>query len=317
MTQSLLYQRTPCTLKQVAHSTCPNGYSEEVYEQFLLERNPTISRSEANLSPNKPILLQTPGKADTVANIASLNACTREQHNMLADLSSYAGGAAVMGVASFLWDNKIPDQVGQLLTFGGSGMGASTASSNAILSAINNYDRALNNYETLKNHRAAPRSIRAAKAQAKRAFEIMNQELAQRSFHYLNSAEFKMQQTTNAAGRKVWQSIPIRDNIDVQKLAKFAKFGKALGPGVIVLDGGLRANKVNSMRVAGDPSWKRERFIQTGSFIIAVGTGLAIAAALTPLGLIIAFAAGGVAGLVADNAASTLLATIHDSFFND
>ena len=104
-----------------------------------------------------------------------------------------------------------------------------------------------------------------------------------------------MRQTTNATGRPVWESIPVRDTADVQKLARFAKVGRVAGPGFILLDGYLRANSVHHAWKNGDPAWKREAVVQSGAFAggIAAGAAIGFVIALTPVGLAVAVVAAG------------------------
>jgi hypothetical protein len=53
----------------------------------------------------------------------------------------------------------------------------------------------------------------------------------------------------------------------VIKLQKLAKFGRVAGPGLILLDGGLRAASVYKDYRANDPRWKRGAFVEGGSFV--------------------------------------------------
>lgn len=222
-----------------------------------------------------------------------------------------------MGLASFLWDTKLPEQTGDLVTFGGNGMGASTAAASAVLSAIDRYDRALQEFEQLKNHRAAPRTLRAAEIRAKHAFDAMNTKLNRQAFGYLNNINYKMRTSTNLTGREVNQSIPIRDNNDVRKLAKLAKAGRVLGPGVILLDGYLRAKHVKQLRARNNPNWKRERFVQTGAFLGGIAAGVAIGIILAPAGIVVALFAGGAAGLLSDKITQVGLREIYDGLIHD
>lgn len=316
MSQSILYTPRTCKLKDIAHSTCPNGFDPSVYEELLLERNPTVNASRINA--NKAIILpETGSQFKGATNLHRLESSNRQEREVLSSLSNHAGGAAVLGLANFLQETKIPEQTGDLVTFGGNGMGASVSASSTVLGAISSYDHALNDYEQLKNNRAAPRTVHAAKLKAERAFEKMNNAFNKQAFGYLNNLDYKMRATTNVNGRKVWESIPVGNNGDVQKLAKLAKVGRVLGPGVILLDGYLRANKVHHMRKNNNPNWKRERFVQSGAFVAGVATGVLIGLALTPAGIIVALAAGGAAGIILDSVVQDRLEAFYDRFLND
>lgn len=312
MSQSVLYNTSQRSINNIAHSTCPIGIEPSAYQSLILETN----NNPSTLAANKPLVLPSNGN-NQVSNFHRLKACSRKEHEVLANLSNCASGAAVMGLASFLWESKIPEQADNLVTFGGSGMGASTAASSALLGAIDRYDRALAHYEQLKNHRAAPRTLHGAELQAKRVFDSMNSLINRQAFGYLNNINYKMRTTTNLNGRKVTESIPIHNNTDVQKLAKLAKAGRVLGPGVILLDGYLRANKVHHMYASNNPNWKRERFVQTGAFIGGIVAGVAIGMALAPAGIIIALFAGGAAGLLTDKIVQGSLRKIYDEIIDE
>jgi len=323
MSQAILYSKSPCSLKSIAHSTCPSGISQEAYEHLLLNSNNRAVNIDSMMVKNKPVYLSAQDtQKQRVTNLHRIEACTREEQEVLSNLSLYAGGNAVMGLASLLWDTKIPDIVGDLNTFGGNGMGAAVAKSSNLMGAIDNYDKALKEFEDLKNHRAAPRSIRGAKIRVESAFRAMNEEFSRMSSSYLNrssnkmmdKAQFGMRTSSNARGKQIWQSIPVSDNADIQKLAKLAKVGRAAGPGFIVLDGYIRLSNVNNMKKENNPAWKREAFVQGASFAVGIAAGAAIGAVLVPTiaGLAIAIVAAGAVALFVDYAARTIFGALWD-----
>ena len=316
MAQALLYSKTPRSLQSIAHATRPIGTEPEQYESRLLQANASHPNLNSTVTPFRPTIL-TEGDNARVTNLHRIQACPAENQAVLANLSLHAGGAATMGLASFLWETKIPDAIGDMNTFGGNGIGAAVAKSNPVLAAIGEYDHAVKNYEDLLNHRAAPRTLRGAKAHMERAFEAMNRQFNRAALPYLNNAEYKMRQTTTVTGKPVWESIPVRDNADVIKLEKLTKVGRIAGPGIIAIDGYLRANKVHHMRKENNPAWKREAFIQGGAFAagIIVGAAIGTVVTLTPGGLIIAFIAGGVAGVTLDRIAQSGFGRLHDLMF--
>lgn len=219
-----------------------------------------------------------------------------------------------MGLAAMMWDTKLPDIVGDLNTFGGSGISVATAKSSKIIAAVNEYDISLARYHDLENHRAAPRTLRAAKTQVELAFRAMNEQFSRASLNYLNNSEYKMRAAKTVTGKDVWESIPVRDNADVIKLEKLAKFGRIAGPGAITFDGYLRANKARHMRLAQDPEWKREAFVQAGAFVGGIVAGAAISAALVPAGasLVVVLVAAGTAAILADRTMQFELGKIFD-----
>lgn len=313
MASSIYYPRTVTSSQQIARNTCPADMTSEEFEHKFLSENRLSAGSNSICPPNRPLAVPSSDRSDTVS-IGPIQACTPEEQNTLAHLSQYAGGAAVMGLADMLWDTKIPDVLGDLNTFGGNGMGAAVAQSNKVLGAINKYDHANKHYEDMKNHRAAPRMVNAAKLRAQAAFKEMNQILHAKSLNYLNNNSFRMRQTTNAAGRTVWESIPVRDTADVQKLTRFAKIGRVAGPGFIVLDGYLRANDVYHSRKNNDPNWERKAVVQSVSFGAGIGAGIFIGAviAFTPVGLAIGIVAGGAAAVGADYLVKDLVGRVYD-----
>lgn len=301
MPSSVYYPRTVTSSHDIARNSCPTGMTSEAFEQRFLSANGHPSGSPCICPAHRPVVVPS-GDWDNSVSIAPLRACTAEQQLTLSHMSHYAGGAAVMGLADLLWDTRIPDVVADLNTFGGNGMGAAVAQSNKVLDAINKYDLANKHYEDMKNHRAAPRMLNAAKLRAQSAFKEMNQILHAKSLNYLNNNTFRMRQTTNATGRTVWESVPVRDSADVQKLSRLAKFGRVASPGFIVLDGYLRANNVHYSWQNNDPNWERKAVVQGVSFGAGIGVGAVIGMVVTftPMGLAIGIVAAGAAAVGMD-----------------
>ncbi len=315
MSSSIYFPRTVISSKDVVRKTCPVDLVPEEFEKEFLAVNGKSTGSQCIFPPNKPLVVPTTGQRSSVC-IAPLKACTAEEQQTLSCMSHYAGGVATIGLASLLWDTKIPDIVADLNTFGGNGMGAATASSSRILSAINEYDLANKHYEDLKNHRASPAMISAARTKAEVAFRKMNRVFNEKSLDYLNNNTFGMRETTNAAGRTVWESIPVRDTKDVQKLSKFAKVGRVAGPGFIVLDGYLRANSVHNSWKNKDSDWQRKAVVESVSFGAGIATGVLVGAviAMTPVGLIVGVVAGGAAAVGMDYGVKEIVGWMYDQW---
>jgi hypothetical protein len=313
MPSSIYYPRTVTSSQEIARNTCPADMTSEEFEKRVLSANGQSSGIQRICPANRPVVVPSAGQGNPVS-IGPIKACTFEEQQTLSHMSQYAGGAAVMGLANLLWDTKIPDIVGDLNTFGGNGMGAAVAQSSEVLGAIDKYDHANKLYEDLKNHRAAPRTVNAAKSRAEAAFKEMNRALNAKSLKYLNKNTFGMRQTTNAAGRTVWESIPVRDTADVQKLARFAKVGRVIGPGFIVLDGYLRANDVHHSWKNNDPNWERKAVVQGVSFGAGIGVGavIGLVVAVTPVGLVIGIVAGGAAAVGADYLVKDFVGRMYD-----
>lgn len=313
MPTSIYYPRTPSSSKKIAQKTCPADMTSEEFERMFLAANGKSPDRQCVCSPSKPVVVP-PSAQDRSVSIAPLKACTDEQRQTLSHMSHYAGGATVMGLANLLSDTKIPEAVGDLTTFGGNGMGSAVAQSDRVLGAINKYDLANKHYEDLKNHRAAPRTLNAAKTRAQAAFKEMNQVLNEKSLNYLNNNTFGMRQTTNATGRTVQESIPVRNTMDVEKLAKFAKAGRVAGPGFIVFDGYLRGKDVYQSWQNNDPNWQRKAVVQGVSFGAGIYAGAAIATviAITPVGLAIGIVAGGAAAVGIDYGVKEVVGGLYD-----
>ncbi|WP_339806753.1 hypothetical protein, partial [uncultured Marinobacter sp.] len=281
----------------------------------FLAANGQSSGHQCICPPNKPLVVPSSGQGDSVC-IAPLKACTAEEQQTLSHLSHYAGGAATMGLANLLWDTKIAQYVGDLNTFGGNGMGAAAAQSNRVLSAINDYDLANKRYEDLKNHRASPAMINSAKMQADAAFKKMNRVLNDKSLNYLNNNTFGMRQTTNAAGRTVWESIPVADTADVRKLTGLAKVARVAGPGVVVFDGYLRASSVHRSWKNNDPNWQRKAVVEGSSFGLGILAGAVIGTviAVTPVGLAIGIVVAGATAVGVDYAVKDFAGWMYDQW---
>lgn len=301
MTSSVYYPRTLSTPRDVADQFCPQGESSEEFRQRFLSVNGTLT-ARSLCPPKRPVMVPSATRSRPVS-LGPLNARTAEEQNTLAELGHYAGGAAVMGTARLMSDLRLDDIAGNMMTYGGGGIDAAAALSDKVLSAIHYYDHVNNEYQKLKNHRAAPGTLRSAEQVVERAFIKMNRELNARSLNYLNNHAFGMRQTTTVTGRPAWESIPVADSIDVQRLARFARAARIAGPGMIVLDGGLRTQGVYSAWRNGDPNWKREAFVEAGSFTggIAMGVLVGLTLAATPVGLVLAIVAGGAMAVGADH----------------
>lgn len=311
MASAIYYPKSVTSPREIARNACPADMSSEEFARQFMAANWADSQP-AVCRPNRPLTIPVTG-LDASVDTSPIMACSMEEQRTLSHLSQYAGGAAVMGMADLLFETKIPNIVGDLNTFGGNGMGAALAQSDTVLSAINKYDLANKQYEDLKNHRAAPRMVHAAKMRAEGAFKEMNQVLFSRCKNYLNNNTFRMRQTTNATGRTVWESIPVRDTADVQKLTKLAKIGRVAGPGFIMVDGYLRANGVYRSWENGE-NWERKAVVEGGSFLAGIGAGVLIGAviAVTPVGLAVGIVAGGAAAVGADYAFKDIIGWLYD-----
>lgn len=208
-----------------------------------------------------------------------------------------------MGTARLLSHLRLNEIMANMMTYGGGGISAAAALSDKVLSSIHYYDHVNAEYQKLKNHRAAPSTLRSMEQVVQRAFDKMNRELHARPLDYLNNTAFGMRQTTTVTGRQAWESVPVADAVDVQRLSRFAKAARIAGPGVVVLDGGLRTHAVYSAWQSGNPEWKRMAVVEGGSFAagIAAGAAVGLILAATPVGLMLGIVAGGAVAVGADH----------------
>ena len=315
MPSSLYYPRTPTSSQTFVAKACPTGMSSDDFEQKFLSTNRISTGKSCVLPPDLPVIVPSARDGSCVST-APIRACTPSQQRTLAHLSQYAGGDAVLGLAQLLWDTKIPDIVGDLNTFGGTGMSTAAAISNKVLAAVNKYDIANKQYEDLKNHRAAPATLNAAKAKADAAFKEMNKIFNEKSMKYLNNSASAMRETTNATGKAVWESIPVVSTADVQKLTKLAKIARVAGPGVVLIDGFLRANDVHHRRKNKDSDWEKHAVMQGSGFTMALVTTVAISAflAATPVGLAVGIVVGGFAGVGSDRLVKEVAGWAYDQW---
>lgn len=312
MASSIYYPRNLCTPLDIANQFCPPGNTPEEFQQRFLSANHFLT-AKSQCPPSRPVMV--PGAhQDSSLNLGPLNACTAEEQRTLAELGRYAGGSAVLGTAKLMADLRLNEIAGNMLSYGGGGISAASALSDKVLSAIHYYDTVNSEYQKLKNHRAAPSTLRSFEKVVERAFTKMNQELHARSLDYLNNQTFGMRQATTVTGRQVWESIPVADSLDVQRLSRFAKAARIAGPGMLVLDGGLRTHNVYQAHQTGDPNWKRMAVVEGGSFAAGIGMGVLIGAAIafTPVGLAIGIFVGGAVAVASDHLFKRFFNFIYD-----
>ena len=313
MTDYLHYSDAQHSLDDIGNSACHGTMSDDTKAQ-LYTANPHIQQPTGPNYHCSPILL--PGSVTSRSQPFQLPQCTPQEYQRLNSLSAYAGGAATMALAELIDELKVPSFAGDLNTFGGNGIGAAAQASSFMIGDIAHYDTLLKEYHDLKNHRAAPATLMQQEAKLKRAFKKMNASLNQRGQHILHKHAGKTKEVLNARGKVGYQSIPVGSQVDVQRLAKLAKFGKVAGPGFMLLDGFFRYNKVATMRQQNNEKWKREAVVQGVSFLAGIGAGVAIAfmIGIAPVGLVIGLVAAGVVAVIADKAATKGINTLYDGF---
>jgi hypothetical protein len=206
------------------------------------------TQPDAKKLKHSPIIL--PG--DNNANIR-IPHCTPQEHKTLSALSHMVGGAGVMALADIVWEVTKDNGT----TFN-AGAGASVAkTSSFILNSIDSYQKELKIYEDLRNHGGVKTTLKRQEPKLRKAFKHMNETLDRKGQHFLHKHVAKTREVKNLNGRIVRESIPITSHAYVGKLANLAKIGKVAGPGMILLDGFLRYDKVSDMHKANNPQWQR------------------------------------------------------------
>ncbi len=310
MSQLLYYPRQSCSLSDIASEVCHDANAASQYTQELLAANHNIAQANNKQLAGRPLIL--PNASSTSGHIPI---CSAQEHKTLSTLSRSIGGVGTMALAELYDFITPPNLYGNLTTFTSGAGAAVTANAQYILKTIAEYDNANKIHQAYENHRAAPATIARAKPKVDKAFKKMSRLLDRKGQQLLHKHAFKTRQVKNMTGRIVTESIPISSLPEVKSLARLAKAGRVLGPGLVVLDGGLRAHNTYNMYKSNDPGWKREAVVQSAGFLMGVGTAGAIGMAvmmLVPGGFLLAIAAGGLMALGTDAGTKKLAGLVYD-----
>jgi hypothetical protein len=306
----LHYAQDTCSLNDIVKNTCINPVDIDTYTQVLAAANHGVANPSNNEPPHIPFILPESATSSSF----HIPACTPQEHNTLKSLSQSMGGAGVMALADLLWETKLPSYIGDANTFAGGVGAATTTTSSHMLHTIAKYETLLKEYEDLRNHRATAATLNRKSPALKAAFNEMNTLFNRKGQSILHKHAVKTKMVVNQTGRVVSESIPISSQADVQKLASLAKIGRIAGPGLIVLDGYIRANGVYHAYNANDPTWKRQAVVQSAGFtagVIAAGA-IGFLIALSPLGLVVGLVVGGAAALGVDFFATNIAGRAYD-----
>lgn len=308
MSTLLHYPQQACSLDSIiAASQCATDEQAD-FEKRIKQAN---TAHKANLSS-----IIIPDRQAMPKSV--FNQLSHKQHQTLRNLTQQYGGAAVMSLAQMFDHHQVNHYLSNINTFGSNGMGAAVASTGQVLQKVHHYQVALEEFENYRNHNAAPATQQRLKLKTENAFKEMSRTLRHRNMSLLEKNRFKQKQVKNMSGRIVNKSIPISQLDDVQKLSRFAKTARVLGPGLIALDGGLRYNKVRLMKKNNDPLWKREAIVQSASFAAGVAAGVIIGAFVAPIAgsLLLVLVIGGAAGLATDAAFQRATGKAYDFLAN-
>lgn len=109
--------------------------------------------------------------------------------------------------------------------------------------------------------------------------------------------------------------IPLSHSAQSVSLAKFARVGKILGPGMIALDAGFRVNSIRNIYLDGG-NWEREAFRQSMGFGTSLVFGaVALSLFFGPFGLIVSVILAGAAALIVDKFATHYSGRLYDRVF--
>lgn len=315
MSALLHYPRSSCSIINLAKSACSQSSSVESYSQSIVDSNLNINSTDAIARPKQALILPD----NSTPTVLSLPKCTIQEHRTLSTLSHSIGGAGTMALAELYDFITPPDLYGNLNTFAGGGSAAAMANASHILKTISEYDAAVKAREGLTNHSARPNTVMPYKRRERKAFKKMSELLDRKGQQLLHKHAFKTRRTRNLTGRIVRESIPVSSIPEVKRLERLARAGRVLGPGLVVLDGGLRAKGVYKQYKANDPGWKREAVVQSAGFVMGLGSAGLIGGAvlmIVPGGFLLAIVAGGIAALATDAGVQKIASTVYDKVIN-
>ncbi len=310
MSQLLYYPHQSCSLSDIASEVCKDANTIDQYTEELLVANRGITQANNKQPVGKPLILPNASATNSYTPI-----CTTQEHKTLSTLSQSIGGVGTMALAELYDFITPPNLYGNLTTFTSGAGAAVTANAQYILKTISEYDDANKLHQAYENHRAAPATIAREKPKVDKAFKKMSHLLDRKGQQLLHKHAFKTRQVKNMTGRIVREAIPISSLPEVKSLARLAKAGRVLGPGLVVLDGGLRAHNTYKMYKSNDPSWKREAVVQSAGFAFGLSSASLIGGAvliIVPGGFLLAIVAGGIAALAADAGVQKVAGAVYD-----
>lgn len=278
--------------------------------------NPHLANTN-HLNSGQAIIL--PSNND-IANQASRQFLLQSSPSSIRNLSQMTEnmtGRQALALAEATEHLRLRDIAPDLNTFGGAGLGAATTRSSDFLMALKKYDDALAAYFSHKNHRAAPATVSRLKLAAENAFKELQVKFNNETTRFLNRYPPKMETLTRTRPGKpnftIHREIPLNSARGAQSLAKFARYGKALGYGMVALDGYFRYQTVNDIYMQGG-NWQREAWAQgTGMITGLIAGGFLFGLFIGPLGIIVGIIAAGVSALVIDKTSVYLGGKIYDS----
>jgi hypothetical protein len=99
MAGHLYYPQSACSFRDIAQSFCRKPDSSDDFANALLRVNPHAANMNVRTAPHRPVLIPDSAHAPSVS-LNELMCRPPEQQATLSQLSQYAGGAAVTGLAN-------------------------------------------------------------------------------------------------------------------------------------------------------------------------------------------------------------------------
>tara|TARA_R110002012_G_scaffold219567_2_gene391004 strand:- start:1663 stop:2700 length:1038 start_codon:yes stop_codon:yes gene_type:complete len=243
--------------------------------------------------------LVSPHERSIVCPINSLPARARE--NLSCIIDDYGNETHVLAafnehfqadLAEYQRSNGRLSAASHSNTFAGSAAAVMTARNTGFVQALQHYQNILerlNNLTRVGRGASAQRS--ALRREAIAAYELLNQrfqyelnKLVPEANRGLNrngnprnkgNALSNPQRAITLAERGSGQGIYVADGYRQSTMGKLANAVRYVGPGVLVLDAGIRISTVrNERRIGGD--WHREAAVQSAGFAAAAGSGLLV-----------------------------------------
>lgn len=152
--------------------------------------------------------------------------------------------------------------------------------------------------------RAAEQKVLASFSQMQTKFRLELESASAQTRHRQKGSPFNNPNRALNIARDSRNTVRLRlrDQLEAQKLAQFAKHTKLLGNGLVVIDFGARIGNIHTAYQA-DADWHRELFVESSSFTASAVTGVATAkVGAAALGFLVAATPVGWVGLVVGGA---------------
>jgi len=228
--------------------------------------------------PYKPYTVgQTTYNEELILRALRNNNCPRNIHA----LSSALGESSIVGVSDAMV--KLHDTTSVLT---GSASTVHAARGDKFVLAVQRYQNALLAYRNVMQGKGTAGATKiSAGVAVSTAFEHM-QKYFQRELSMTAGLQRASRKGTPLRNRtralniarssRSIKKLELVSTLQAGKLARFSKYGKALGTGVVAIDFASRIGNVQTTYKA-DGNWERELFVESSSFVASVWAGGAAA----------------------------------------